>query len=251
MLNKETLNNLHTLKLIGMADALEQQLTQPATHEDLSFDERIALLVDREVTYRKNIKTNRLIKTAKLKQRALPEDIDYKHPRDLKKSQLADLLSCQWIQQHNNVLLTGLTGCGKTWLACALGMQACRQGLSVRYFRSARLFADLSIAHGDGRYLRLIKQLSKVDLLILDDWGLEKLNLVQRNDLLEIMEDRHGSKSTLIAGQIPVNQWHKAIGDATLADAILDRLVHNAHKINLKGESMRKAKNTVEESDHS
>jgi DNA replication protein DnaC len=166
-------------------------------------------------------------------------------------SDWAGIRSCQWIQQHNNVLLTGLTGCGKTWLACALGMQACRQGLSVRYFRSARLFADLSIAHGDGRYLRLIKQLSKVDLLILDDWGLEKLNLVQRNDLLEIMEDRHGSKSTLIAGQIPVNQWHKAIGDATLADAILDRLVHNAHKINLKGESMRKAKNTVEESDHS
>ena len=148
-------------------------------------------------------------------------------------------------------LLTGSTGCGKTWLACALGMQACRQGLSVRYFRSARLFADLSIAHGDGRYLRLIKQLSKVDLLILDDWGLEKLNLVQRNDLLEIMEDRHGSKSTLIAGQIPVNQWHKAIGDATLADAILDRLVHNAHKINLKGESTRKPQSTVEESDHS
>ena len=148
-------------------------------------------------------------------------------------------------------LLTGSTGCGKTWLACALGMQACRQGLSVRYFRSARLFADLSIAHGDGRYLRLIKQLSKVDLLIPDDWGLEKLNLVQRNDLLEIMEDRHGSKSTLIAGQIPVNQWHKAIGDATLADAILDRLVHNAHKINLKGESMRKAKSILDEGDHS
>jgi DNA replication protein DnaC len=251
MLNNQTQDNLRTLKLIGMADALEQQLTQPATHEDLSFDERIALLVDREVTYRKNIKTNRLIKTAKLKQRALPEDIDYKHPRDLKKSQLADLLSCQWIQQHNNVLLTGLTGCSKTWLACALGMQACRQGLSVRYFRSARLFADLSIAHGDGRYLRLIKQLSKVDLLILDDWGLEKLNLVQRNDLLEIMEDRHATKSTLIAGQIPVNQRHKAIGDATLADAILDRLVHNAHKINLKGESMRKAKSILDEGDHS
>jgi len=251
MLNNETLEKLRTLKLIGMADALEQQLTQPATHEDLSFDERIALIVDREVTYRKNTKTNRLIKTAKLKQRALPEDIDYKHPRDLKKSQLADLLSCQWIQQHNNVLLTGSTGCGKTWLACALGMQACRQGLSVRYLRSARLFADLSIAHGDGRYLRLIKQLSKVDLLILDDWGLEKLDLVQRNDLLEIMEDRHGCKSTLIAGQIPVNQWHKAIGDATLADAILDRLVHNAHKINLKGESMRKTKSTMDEGDHS
>ena len=141
-------------------------------------------------------------------------------------------------------VMTGLTGCGKTWLACALGMQACRQGLSVRYFRSARLLADLSVAHGDGRYARLMKQLAKADLLILDDWGMEKLSLVQRNDLFEVMEDRHGLKSTLIAGQVPINQWHKVIGNETIADAILDRLVHNAHTINLKGESMRKTMST-------
>ena len=126
-------------------------------------------------------------------------------------------------------------------------MQACRQGLSVRYYRSSRLLAELSIAHVDGRYSRLVKQLAKVDLLILDDWGLEQLNLIQRNDLLEIMEDRHGLKSTLIAGQLPIDQWHQAIGDATLADAILDRLVHNAHKIQLKGESMRKVMSTIDE----
>ena len=244
MLNNQTFEKLRKLKLFGMADALEQQLTQPATHEDLGFDERLALLVDRETTHRMNTKTNRLVRAAKLKQRALPEDIDYKHPRELKKSQLADLLSCHWIQQHHNVLMTGSTGCGKTWLACALGMQACRQGLSVRYFRSARLLADLSISHGDGRYNRLMKQLAKVDLLILDDWGLENLTLVQRNDLFEVMEDRHGIKSTLIAGQVPVSQWHKIIGNATIADAILDRLVHNAHTINLKGESMRKIMST-------
>lgn len=251
MLNNQTLQTLHSLKLFGMADALEQQMTQPATHEDLGFDERLALLVDREMTHRRNTKSNRLATDAKLKQRALPEDIDYKHPRGLSKSQTADLLSCNWIQQHHNVLMTGPTGCGKTWLACALGMQACRQGLSVRYFRSARLLEDLSIAHGDGRYARLAKKLAKVDLLILDDWGLEKLSLGQRNDLLEIMEDRHGFKSTLITAQLPIDQWHKAIGDATLADAILDRLVHNSHKIKLKGESLRKAMSTMDEDDHS
>lgn len=248
MLSNQTLQKLRAMKLMGMADALEQQLTQPATHEDLGFEERLAMLVDREETYRKDNKTTRLISAAKLKQRALPEDIDYAHPRGLKKQQIADLLTGQWIQQHHNVLMTGPTGCGKTWLACTLGTQACRQGLSVRYFRSSRLFADLTIAHSDGRYARLIKQLAKVDLLILDDWGLEKLNLSQRNDLLEIMEDRHGLRSTLITGQLPIDQWHKAIGDATLADAILDRLVHNAHKIKLDGDSMRKAMNTMDES---
>lgn len=246
MLTNQTLNKLRTLRLTGMADGLEQQLTQPATHTDLSFDERLALLVDREQTYRDNSRLSRLLKTAKLKVSANPEDIDYQHPRGLTKSQMADLLSSHWIHQHHNVLITGPTGCGKTWLACVLATQACRHGLSVRYFRTSRLLEALSIAHGDGRFVKLIKQLAKTDLLVLDDWGLEKMTLAQRNDVLEMMEDRHGLKSTLITSQLPVTKWHQTIGDATLADAILDRLVHNAHKIKLRGESMRKARSELQ-----
>ncbi len=240
MQNQQTLQQLRTLKLIGMADALEQQQTQPATHDELCFEERLSLLVDRETTHRHNNKITRLLKTAKLKLQANPEDVDYNHPRGLMKSQFANLLNGQWLQQHHNILLTGPTGCGKTYLACVLATQACRQGYSVRYFRTSRLLENLSIAHGDGRFSKLIQQLAKTDVLLLDDWGLEKLSLGQRNDLLEIMEDRHGSKSTLITSQLPINQWHQSIGDATLADAILDRLLHNAHKLALKGESMRK-----------
>jgi DNA replication protein DnaC len=240
MMNNQTLQALRTLKLTGMADGLEQQLSQPGTHEELGFEERLALLVDRETCYRDNNKISRLLKAAKLKLQAYPEDIDYRHPRGLIKSQFADLLSSQWIHQHHNVLITGPTGCGKTYLGCVLATQACRHGLSVRYFRTSRLLESLSIAHGDGRFPKLIQQLAKTDLLVLDDWGLEKMTLSQRNDLLEIMEDRHGLKSTLITSQLPITQWHKAIGDATLADAILDRLLHNSHKLKLKGESMRK-----------
>ncbi len=240
MQNQQTLQQLRILKLIGMADALEQQQTQPATHDELCFEERLSLLVDRETTHRHNNKITRLLKVAKLKLQANPEDVDYSHPRGLMKSQFAQLLNGQWLQQHHNILLTGPTGCGKTYLACVLATQACRQGYSVRYFRTSRLLEDLSIAHGDGRFSKLIQQLAKTDVLLLDDWGLEKLSLGQRNDLLEIMEDRHGSKSTLITSQLPIHQWHQSIGDATLADAILDRLLHNAHKVKLKGESMRK-----------
>ncbi len=249
MLNNQTIQTLRQLKLTGMADALEQQLAQPSTHAELSFDERLALLVDREKTYRDNNKVARLLKAAKLKLQANPEDIDYSHPRGLNRSQFADLLSSQWIHQHHNVLITGPTGCGKTYLGCALANQACRHGLSVRYFRTSRLLEALSIAHGDGRFAKLIQQLAKTDVLVLDDWGLEKLTLGQRNDLLEIMEDRHGLRSTLITSQLPVTQWHKAIGDATLADAILDRLLHNSHKLKLKGESMRKTRSTITEVD--
>jgi DNA replication protein DnaC len=251
MLTNQTLHTLRQLKLTGMADGLEQQLAQPSTHEELGFEERLALLVDRETVYRTNNKVARLLKAARLKLHAQPEDIDYRHPRGLNRSQFADLLSSHWIHHHHNVLITGPTGCGKTYLACVLATQACRHGLSVRYFRASRLMESLSIAHGDGRFPKLVQQLAKTDVLVLDDWGLEKMTLSQRNDLLEIMEDRHGLKSTLITSQLPIAQWHKAIGDATLADAILDRLLHNSHKLKLKGESMRKTLSEIAESDHS
>ena len=240
------ITQLRSLKLGGIADALEQQLEQPATHDDLSFIERLSLLVDREACSRSNARVARLLKTAQLKIQAQPDDVNYTHPRGLNKSAFAALLSGQWISGHQNVFFTGPTGCGKTYLACVLATQACRQGYSVRYFRTSRLLETLSIAHHDGRFSKLIAQLAKTDVIVLDDWGLEKLDLGQRNDLLELMEDRHGSKSTLITSQLPVKQWHSAIGDATLADAILDRLVHNSHRIPLKGKSMR-SMNAIEE----
>ena len=170
---QQTLQQLRSLKLPGMAAAFEQQQTQPATHAELSFEERLALLIDREMTQRSNNKVSRLLSAAKLKIQANPEEIDYAHPRGLKKDQFAGLLGTTWIQQHHNVLLTGPTGCGKTYLACVLATQACRLGYSVRYFRTSRLLENLSIAHGDGRFTKIINQLAKTDVLLLDDWGLE------------------------------------------------------------------------------
>jgi DNA replication protein DnaC len=192
-----------------------------------------------------------LLKTARLRVNACLEDVDYRHPRGLERSYLMSLGSGHWIRQCQNLCITGPTGCGKTWLACALGHQACRQGLSVRYLRLPRLFEQLRIAQGDGSYLRLSKQLAKVDLLILDDWGLQKITAPARNDLMELIEDRHGLKSTLIASQLPIDLWHEQIGDATLADAILDRLLHGSHRLELKGESMRKRRENLTERDRS
>lgn len=252
MQHTQLIQQLRTLRVPGMVEALEQQLEQPATHSDLSFEQRLGLLVDREATYRGNNKVQRLLRAAKLKLQASPEDVDYQHPRALEKNQFASLLSCQWIEQHQNVLITGPTGCGKTYLGCVLATQACRQGYSVRYFRASRLLDSLAIAHGDGRFTKIINQIAKTDLLVLDDWGLEKLTLGQRNDVLELMEDRHGSRSTLITSQVPIQNWHTSIGDATLADAILDRLLHNAHRMKLKGDSMRRAMSSLTtQSDHS
>lgn len=240
MLTHHTLEKLRTLRLTGMADALEQQ-HRHAQAEALSFEERLGMLVDHEVLYRDNRRQTRLLKDAKLRVNACVEDIDYRQPRGLKKAEMAALASGDWIVRHHNLCLTGPTGTGKTWMACALGNQACRQGLSVRYFRLPRLFETLRIAHGDGSYPRLMNQLVKTQLLILDDWAIAALTAGQRSDLMEVIEERHGHQATLIASQLPIEHWHDYIGEATLADAILDRLLHNAHRLTLKGESMRKA----------
>ncbi len=250
MLETQSLQQLRQLKLTGLADALEQQFSQPNTYDELCFAERIALMIEREVTSRNDKRLQRLLKAARFKVTARPEDIDYSHPRGLKQSTIAGLQSNQWIERSQNIVLTGPTGCGKTYLACALGHHACHQGYRVRYYRATRLFEALTISHGDGSYLKLLAQIAKVDILIIDDWGLEPLSQSQKNDLLEIMEDRHNSKSTIFTSQLPLEKWHDFIADPTLADAILDRLLHNAHKVQLKGESMRKVLTNLTENDH-
>tara|TARA_B100000524_G_scaffold324936_1_gene207593 strand:- start:284 stop:1039 length:756 start_codon:yes stop_codon:yes gene_type:complete len=239
MLKHPTLDKLHALKLTGMAAALEDQSATPDI-TDLSFEERLGLLVDREMTERDNRRMSSRLRRAKLRHAAILEDIDYRNSRGLDKGLVQSLASCQWVKEHLNVLITGPTGVGKTWLACALAHKACREGYTAQYVRLTRLLRELTIAKGDGQYSKLLTSLAKVDVLILDDWGLMKLSAENRRDLLEVLEDRHGRRSTIATSQLPIEEWHGVIGDATLADAILDRLVHNAYKINLRGESMRK-----------
>jgi DNA replication protein DnaC len=208
----------------------------------LGFEERLGLMVDREQTERDNRRLKTRLTKARLRQQASLEDIDYSGSRGLDKGQLLDLGSCKWISEPNNLLLTGPTGAGKTYIACALAQKACRQGLTALYLRLPRLFGDLTIAKGDGRYGKLLVRYSRVDVMVLDDWGVAPMTSENRRDLLEILDDRYEKKSTLITSQLPVEKWHRYLEDPTLADAILDRVVHNAYRVELKGESMRKRK---------
>jgi DNA replication protein DnaC len=244
MLVNPIFDKLQTLRFFGMLAAFEEQNQMPDI-DQLGFDERFGLLVDREMTERENRRFKTRLRKAKLRQQACVEDVNFRHQRGLDKSLFMQLADCQWIKEAHNVLIIGPTGVGKTYLACALAHKACQQGHSTLYFRTSRLLQELSIAKADGRYTNILKSLGKTRLLVLDDWGLKKLVKEQSYDLLEILEDRHGLRSTLVTSQLPTKHWHEIIADQTLADAILDRLVHNAYRINLKGESMRKKKSDL------
>ena len=239
MLIQPTIEKLKALKLYGMLNALQILMDNPE-NTALSFEEKLGMMVDQECIYRDNKRQERLLGIAHLRfTQACVENIDYQYARKLDKNLILTLTLCDWIRRQQNLIFLGPTGVGKSYLVCALGHQACRQGLSVRYYRVPRLFEMFRIAQGEGRYTRFLKELSKTDLLILDDWGLDQLNKEARHDLLEILEDRHVLRSTAITTQLPLHLWHDYIGEATMADAILDRLLTNSHKIELEGDSMR------------
>jgi DNA replication protein DnaC len=239
MLIHPTLELLQRLRLTGMLKALQEQLQMPEI-DSLGFEERLGLLLERELTERETRRLRTRLKQAKLRENAAIEDLDYRTHRGLDKALMTRLASGQWIGEHLNVLITGPTGVGKTWIACALAQKACREGYSARYLRLPRLLQELGIARADGRYPKLLAELARTDLLVLDDWGLTPLNDEQRRDLLEILDDRFNARSTLVTSQLPISHWHEYLADPTLADAILDRLVHCAYKLDLRGESMRK-----------
>ncbi len=238
MLPNPTLRQLQTLRLHGMADGYAEQLEQ-ATMEALTFDERFGLLVDREAAERDSRRLTYRLRKARLRENASFEDLDYTG-RTLDKALLRQLATCKWIKAHQNVLIVGPTGTGKTFIGCALAHKACLEGLTSRYYRLNRLLHELHIGRADGTYDKIMRSLLKTDVLLLDDLGLNPISTEGRRELLELLDDRHGRKSTIVTSQLPVKSWHEAIGEATLADAILDRLVHNGHRIELRGESMRK-----------
>lgn len=243
MLNEETIAKLLAMRLRGMANAFREELERP--NRDLSFEERFGMLVDREWILRQDRSLQRRLKAAKLKQQGCMEDIDYQAPRGLDRSLMRSFTTCQWIKSHHNMIITGPTGVGKSYIACALANKACREGYTAFYIRIPRLFQELSIAKADGSYFRFLNKLSKVDLLVIDDWGFSLLNATERKDFLEVIEERNLRGSTLIASQLPIAKWYEHVGDPTIADAIMDRLVHSAHKLELKGTSMRKRRSNL------
>jgi len=242
-------HQLTQLKLTGMRDALEQQQLQANTYAELSFTERFQLLLANELTQREQRRIERLIKQAKFRQKAALADIQYKASRNLDKAQIRTLSQSDWLNHAHNLVITGATGCGKTYIACAIGAEHCRQGKAVFYFRLKALLEQMYLAQAEGSYRKLVTTLLKADLLIIDDWGLEPLNANQRSDLLELIDGRYDHHSTLIISQLPITSWYEMIGESTHADAILDRLVHRSIKIELKGESMRKVTKSLTHGD--
>ncbi len=244
MLTEETLTKLSQMRMHGFATALAQQLDDEQ-YAELTFAERVGLLVDREWTEREGRRLTRRLQQAKLREPACVEDLDYRHTRGLDRALMQRLATCEWITKHQNLIIEGPTGVGKTFIACALAQKACRDGHTALYRRVPRLLHELLIARADGSYQRLLIRIAKTDLLVLDDWGLAPLADQERRDLLEVFEDRWGNRSTIVASQLPLSAWHKIIGEPTVADAIVDRLVHNAHRLTLKGESMRKTRSPL------
>ncbi len=248
MLNHPTLDRLNELGLFGMAKAFSELMTSGDT-ATLPLAEGLGLLLDRESSYRNDKRLASRLRYAKLRHQTAVEDVDYRIPRSLDRALFQKLIAGDWIDAHDNLIFTGETGLGKSWLACALGHKACRDNRSVLYARIPKLFDELALARGDGRHARLIRTLTRVDVLILDDWGLQPLDAQARHDLLEIVEERYGRRSTIVTSQPPVDRWHDLIGDHTYADAILDRLIHNAHRIELAGESIRKTRSRAAKKD--
>ena len=244
MLMAETIEKLKAMRLSGMVQGIKEQAENPR-YQDLSFEERLGYLVEREWLLREERRFARRLKEARFRVRATVEELDFHTPRNLNRAFIMELAGCEWIRRHHNLIITGPTGVGKTYLACALGHRACVMGYRVRYHRVGRLLSQLALARGDGSYLKVMGSLVKVELLILDDWGLNQLSRLQALDLLEVVEDRYRRGSTVIISQVPVEAWHQVIGDSTIADAILDRLVHNAYRVEMKVESMRRQRSKV------
>lgn len=240
MLMQQTLEKLSTMRLPGMVQAVEEQ-NQRSDVASLSFDDRLGLMVDREWLRREDQRVTQRLKRARLKQSACMEDIDYRHPRGLNRGVLDELSSCRWIRARRNVIITGATGLGKTWIACAIADRVCREGFTCVYKRVPRLTEELALARADGTYLKLLGQIARTDLLVLDDWALAPIDGQLQHDFLELIDDRAGSRSTLITSQLPVSKWHDMVGDPSVADALLDRILQASTQIALKGESKRKA----------